>query len=96
MAWYGVSMLGYGVEARARRGRYAYVEHLNVVEDVVVEGKVVAGDDIDTGVLLDLPVLATESLALSEQVISRQLAGPVCLVGLLQVSETSHAGETQD
>jgi hypothetical protein len=96
--WPGMGSVYWGMGSKPGRGgeRNAYVEHLNVVEDVVVEGKVVAGDDIDTGVLLDLPVLATESLALSEQVISRQLASPVCLVGLLQVSETSHAGETQD
>lgn len=87
---------GMGTKSGEGGGREAYVEHLNVVEDVVVEGKVVAGNNIDTGVLLDLPVLATESLALGEQVISRQLASPVCLVGLLQVSETSHTGETQD
>jgi len=78
-----------------RRGE-TYVEHLDVVEDVVVESEVVAGNNIDTGVLLDLPVLAAKSLALGEQVISRELAGPVCLIGLLQVSQTSHAGETQD
>lgn len=73
-----------------------YVEHLNVVENVVVEGEVVAGNDIDTGVLLDLPVLETESLALGEEVISGELAAPVGLVGLLEVSQASHAGETQD
>jgi len=87
---------GMGMKPGEGGGRSAYVEHLNVVEDMVVEGEVVAGNDIDTGVLLDLPVLATESLALGEQVVSRQLTTPVCLVGLLQVSETSHAGETQD
>lgn len=83
-------------EAREGGEQETYIEHLDVVEDVVVESKVVAGDDVDTGVLLDLPVLTTESLALGEQVVSRQLASPVCLVGLLQVSQTSHTGETQD
>jgi predicted transcriptional regulator len=45
-----------------------------VVEDVVVEGEVVAGDDIDAGILLDLPVLESQPLALSEEVLARQLA----------------------
>jgi hypothetical protein len=74
----------------------AYVEHLDVVEDVVVEGKVIAGDDVDTGILLDLPVLTTKTLTLGEKVISRQLAAPVSLVGLLEVSQASHTGETQN
>ncbi|KAI6768810.1 hypothetical protein HG531_010999 [Fusarium graminearum] len=38
---------------------------LDLVEDVVVESKVVAGDDVDTGILLDLPVSKAETLGLS-------------------------------
>lgn len=83
-------------ELQSVRNSKTYGEHLDVVENVVVEGEVVAGDNIDTGVLLDLPVLETESLTLSEEIISGELTAPVCLVGLLQVSETSHAGETQN
>lgn len=73
----------------------AYVEHLDVVEDVVVEGEVVAGNDIDAGILLDLPVGETQPLALSKDVVARDLAGPVGLVGLLQVTVLTHAGETE-
>jgi hypothetical protein len=51
------------------------------VEDVVVEGKVVAGDDVDAGVLLDLPVGEAEALGLGEQVGLRELAAPVCDAG---------------
>ena len=35
----------------------AYAEHLDVVENVIVEREIVAGDDIDASVFLDLPVL---------------------------------------
>lgn len=46
-------------------------------EDLIVESKVVGGDDVDTGILLDLPVSKTESLGLSEEVSLRDLATPV-------------------
>jgi hypothetical protein len=48
-----------------------------VGKDLVVQGKVVAGDDIDTGILLDLPVGETEPLGLGEEVGLRDLATPV-------------------
>lgn len=78
------------------RIRAAYVEELDVVEEVVVESKVVAGDNINAGVLLDLPVLKTETLALLQEVITRELVGPVSLVGLLELTVRTHAGETED
>jgi hypothetical protein len=62
-----------------------------VVENVVVESKVVGGDDVDTGILLDLPVGETESLGLSEEGILGDLVGPVSLVGLLEVPKDTHA-----
>ena len=74
----------------------AYVEELNVVEKVVVESEVVAGDHIDTSVLLDLPVLLTESLSLGQKLIARDLVTPVSLGGLLEVTESSHTGETEN
>lgn len=77
-------------------GRSAYVEQLDVVEDVVVVGEVVAGDDVDASILLDLPVGETQPLALSKDVVARDLAGPVGLVGLLEVTVHTHAGETKD
>ena len=63
---------------------------------MVVESKVVAGDDVDTGILLDVPVLETESLTLSKEILPGELAAPVGLVGLLEVSQASHAGETEN
>jgi hypothetical protein len=71
-------------------------EELVVVEDLIVEGEVVAGNNIDTGILLDLPVLQTEALALSEELIPGDLVRPVSLGSLLQVTESSHTGETQN
>lgn len=71
-------------------------EELVVVEDLIVEGEVVAGNNIDTGILLDLPVLQTKTLALSEELIAGDLVSPVSLGGLLEVTESSHAGETQN
>jgi hypothetical protein len=40
-----------------------------VVEDMVIKGKVVAGDDIKAGLLLDLPVSETDTLALGEKLV---------------------------
>lgn len=63
---------------------------------MVVEGEVVAGNGIDAGSLLDLPVLQTKSLTLAEEILTRELSTPVSFGGLLQVTELSHAGETKD
>lgn len=71
-------------------------KELDVVEDLVVESEVIAGNDLDTSILLDLPVLLTESLSLSQQLIPRDLVTPVSLGGLLEVTESSHTGETQN
>jgi hypothetical protein len=57
---------------------FTYTEVLDVVEDVVIESEVTAGDDINTGILLDLPVSKTQTLGLSEEVSLGDLAAPVC------------------
>lgn len=72
-----------------------HVEELDVVEEVVVESEVVAGDNIDTGILLDLPVSKTETLGLLDELVAGELVSPVRLVGLLQVTVRAHAGETE-
>jgi hypothetical protein len=64
-----------------------------VVKDVVVERKVVGGDNVNTGVLLDLPVGQAQPLALGEEVSLRELVGPVGLVGLLEVPKGSHTAD---
>jgi hypothetical protein len=76
--------------------RGTYAEELDVVEDLIVESKVVAGNDIDTSILLNLPVLSTESLSLAHELITRDLAAPVSFGGLLEVTELSHTRETQN
>ena len=73
-----------------------YAEILDVGKDLIVEGEVIAGDDIDTSLLLDIPVLKTKSLCLREEVGLGELASPVSFGGLLQVTVYSHAGETED
>lgn len=48
-----------------------------MAQNLVVQGEVVAGDDIDASILLDLPVGKTEALGLGKEVGLRQLATPV-------------------
>ncbi len=43
------------------------VEKLNVVQDMVVIGEIIAWDDVDTGVFLNFPVGKTKSLSLSKK-----------------------------
>ena len=57
---------------------FTYIEVLDVAENLVVQSEVVAGDDVDTGILLDLPVGESEPLGLSEELILGDLAAPVC------------------
>lgn len=54
-----------------------YTKVLDLVKDLIVEGEVVAGDDIDTGILLDLPVSKTETLGLVKEIGLRNLSTPV-------------------
>ena len=41
-------------------------------------------------------MLETETLALGEELLARDLAAPVSFRGLLQVTELTHTGETQN
>jgi len=63
---------------------------------VVVEREVVAGDHVDTGVLLELPVVSTEVLADLLELLGSDLAAPVALGGLLQLTLGANTGKTQD
>jgi hypothetical protein len=74
----------------------AYVKKLNVVKKVVVEGEVVARDDVDAGILLDLPVLQSQALTLLQQLVPRELVCPVGLVGLLELTIRAHAGKPEN
>jgi hypothetical protein len=73
-----------------------YTEILDVGENLVVQSEVIAGNNIDTGPLLDVPVIETQSLGLGEELSLRELAAPVSFGGLLQLTVGSHAGETED
>ena len=79
-----------------RSAERTYAEVLDVGEDLIVEGEVIAGNDIDASLLLDVPVLKTEPLGLGEEVGLGELAAPVSFGGLLQVAVDAHAGETED
>jgi hypothetical protein len=62
---------------------------------MVVEGKVVGGDDVDTSILLDLPVCQAEPLALSKEISLGDLVTPVGLIGLLEVTKDSNSPSSQ-
>lgn len=59
------------------RETVAYTKVLDLGQHLVVEGKVIAGDDVDAGVLLDLPVGQPKALGLGEEVGLGDLASPV-------------------
>lgn len=75
---------------------HAYGEILDVCKDLIVKSKVVGWDDVNTGILLDLPVSKTETLGLREEILLGDLASPVVLGGLLEVTVGTHARETED
>lgn len=60
-------------------GEATYTEVLDVAQDLVVQGEVVGWDEVDAGVFLDLPVGQPQPLGLREELISGDLAAPVCI-----------------
>lgn len=64
----------------------SYPEKLDVIENLIIESEVIAGDEINAGIFLDLPVLQSKTLALREEIIPREFATPVGFSGLLQVA----------
>jgi hypothetical protein len=73
-----------------------YTKVLDLMENLIVEGEVIAGDDIDASLLLDVPVLKTKSLGLAQELSLGELAAPVRFRCLLQVPVDSHTRETED
>jgi hypothetical protein len=73
-----------------------YSEELNVVQDLVVEGEVIAGNDIDSGLFLYSPVLQTQSFAFAQQVLGWYLAGPVVFSCFFEISINSHTRKAED
>lgn len=72
------------------------VEEQGVIENVIVEGEVVGGDDVDASILLLLPVDLSELLADLEEVFDGGLLAPVGLGDLLKLSVGTDSGETKD
>jgi len=65
-------------------------------KDLIIEGEIIARNDVNPRLLLDAPMLQTQSLRLTQQLRLRDLPGPICLRSLLQVAVDSHAGKTED
>lgn len=63
-------------------------------KDLIIEGKVIAGDDVDTSLLLDVPVLDTESLSLAEEVSLRDLAAPLSTSQRCKIERAAGLGIT--
>ena len=50
-----------------------YSKVLDVMEDLIVKCEIIAGDDINTSILLDLPMSETETLRFAEELFLRYL-----------------------
>jgi hypothetical protein len=57
-----------------------------VVQNLVVEREVVAGNDVGASLLLELPVSSTEGLSGLEERLLGDLSTPVSLGGLLELT----------
>lgn len=73
-----------------------YTKVLDMGENLIIKCEVIAGDDIDAGLLLDVPVLKTQPLCFGKEINLGDLAGPVSFGGFLQITIYSHAGKTED
>jgi hypothetical protein len=67
-----------------------------VVKDLVVKCKVVTWNNVNAGILLNLPMCKTQPLSLCYEIFLGELATPVSLGGLFQITKDSHAGKSQD
>lgn len=63
-----------------------YAEELDVIQDMIVEREVIAGNGTSAGVFLDLPVRSTKSLSGLFEVLGLELTGPVCLSSFLELT----------
>lgn len=57
-----------------------------MIQNVIVEREVIAGNCTSAGVLLDLPVCSTEGLSGLFEVFDLDLTTPVSLSGLLELA----------
>lgn len=63
-----------------RKIKTTHTKVLTVGQDLVVQGEIVGGDNVDASILLDLPVGEPQPLGLGEELILGDLAAPVCIV----------------
>lgn len=71
-------------------------EQLNMIQNLVIERKVIAGNEIDACIFLNLPVLQTEPLAFFEECFLGQFVTPIRFGRFLELSIRSHAGKAED
>jgi hypothetical protein len=71
-------------------------KELDMVQDLVIEGEVIAGNNIDTSLFLDLPMFQTESLALAQQLLFGNLSCPERFGCFLEITVHTHARETEN
>ena len=57
--------------------RQTYTNVNGMSKNLIVQGEIVAGNDIDTGIFLNLPVFLAQASSLGEKVRLRELARPV-------------------
>lgn len=67
-----------------------------MIEDLIIESEIIARDEINAGVFLDLPMLQTKTLSLREQVLLRELTTPISLGSFLEVAKTPDTRETEN
>lgn len=63
-----------------------YVEELNVIQDLIIVGEIIAGNDIGTRLLLESPVGGSEVLSGLEERLDGDFAGPIRLGSLLEIT----------
>jgi hypothetical protein len=71
-------------------------KEVNVVQDLIVKGEVIARNNIDTRFLLKLPMFKAQSLSLAEELALGDLACPKRFGRFLQVTVHTHTGETEN
>lgn len=86
----------WSVKPSSRNLEQTHPKEVDVVQDLIVEGEIIAGNDVDTSFLLQLPMFKTQSLALAQQLFLGDLSCPECFRCFLQVTIHPHARKTED
>ena len=72
------------------------VEEEREIKNVIVKGEVVGGNDVDTSVLLELPVVGTEVLTGLDELVGGSLTAPVGFSNFLELTLSTDTGETEN